>query len=105
MKCLVGNKAGKRYIAWPMALNINTTFKNMLIIEKCFLKNICMTFLNIDVFRKYFHTLFPTKKLNVFKDTRNLKNSRGRGVQSITLKQVSIEREVILEFKMWWKNL
>ncbi len=25
----------------------------------------------------------------------NLKNSRGRGVQSITLKQVSIEREVI----------
>ena len=31
---------------------------------------------------------------------RNLKNSRGRGVQTMALKQVSIEREVILEFKM-----
>ena len=31
---------------------------------------------------------------------RNLKNSTGRGVQSMTLKQWSIEREVILELKM-----
>ncbi len=31
---------------------------------------------------------------------RNLKNSRGRVVQSTTLKQVSIETEVNLELKM-----
>ena len=31
---------------------------------------------------------------------RNLKNCKGRRVQSVTLKQVSIEIEVILELKM-----
>ncbi len=30
-----------------------------------------------------------------------MKNSRGRGIQSITFKQVSIEKELILEFIMY----
>ncbi len=34
-----------------------------------------------------------------------LTNSKGRKVHSVILKQVSVEREVILEFKMWKKIL
>ena len=74
---------------------------------------------NCTILRLSFHTTSPSKIYwqerftasschsqlcywwsdDLFKGTyQNLKNSRGRGVHSMTFKQVSIEREVILEF-------